>query len=347
VARLTAALEEQRPEDNRGASADEQLRERIAQLEAQLGAALDEGTRLQALVDAAACERQRRDAEYLAALTQLRLELDRAREEGGRRGDSDRQNEAVQREAAGLRQALANAQASLEQTIESQRQLAATLEESRNERERLAAALQEQEAERERRETEIREALIAQECLAELVDQRVSEREERVAHWQGEVALARADQKRVRSLFAHVEAEQQRLVAGRAADRAEAERALGEAIFRESEAVKALADQKIELQQWFDQAWALEPLAAAGRLALDVARELQTVLTRVDDRAQFLLGLSHLEASYRPEVEELRAEAHRAASLSRQLAPSMTGRAAQPPTEVDSADAGTETADSR
>jgi PAS fold len=374
--RLAAALEEQSTQDAGRAGADDSLRQQIGQLEAQLRGVLDEKGHLESLVDAAGRERQRRDAEYLAALAHLKGELDRAREEIERRNESDRHHDAVQREVADLKHALAEVQASLERANEEHRQaleqkereahgqlavleaqLAAALDEKTRQLALVSAAEREVAALR----VECANALVAQECLSELVDQhsvergrleakyaaaveeaarlpeqqpvssvRDHEREELIAGLQAEVAIAVAEQKRVGTLLARAEAEQQRLVAGHAADRAEAERTLGEAIFKKNETLKTLTDQRIELQQWFDQACTLEPLAATGRLAVDIAGELQTILTKVDDRAQFLLGLSQLEASYRPEVEGLRAEALRAASLARQLgAPRMDGSTEQ------------------
>jgi hypothetical protein len=84
--------------------------------------------------------------------------------------------------------------------------------------------------------------------------------------------------------------------------------------------VKALADQRVELQRWQDAATELEPLAAAGRLAGDVAGELQEVLIHVDERAKFVLTLCSSDAVPRAEIETLRADALRAASLARQFA---------------------------
>jgi len=110
------------------------------------------------------------------------------------------------------------------------------------------------------------------------------------------------------------------LVAEYAADRAQAERALGEAIMKKNQILKVLADQRIELTRLSDASRTLEPLAAAGRLAVDVARELEEVTTEIDGRVKFLLGLCDLEAASRSELEALRAESLRAASLARQFA---------------------------
>src|SRR5262249_13604132 len=115
------------------------------------------------------------------------------------------------------------------------------------------------------------------------------------------------------------ETEHHRLVAAHAADRAEADRSLGEALFKKNQIAKTLADQRIELDQWRETARELETLATAGRLALHVSREIHELVATLDDRARFLLSVSALDASCRPEVERLRADAMPPASLARQL----------------------------
>ena len=63
-----------------------------------------------------------------------------------------------------------------------------------------------------------------------------------------------------------------------------------------------------------------EPLAAAGRLALDIARELVSAVADIDARAACLLVAEcPVDSSSREEVEQLRADAVRAASLARQI----------------------------
>ena len=101
--------------------------------------------------------------------------------------------------------------------------------------------------------------------------------------------------------------------------RTESDRSLGEAMFKKNQIAKTLADQRVELDEWREAARGLEPLAAAGRLALHISRELHEMVASLDDRARFLLSVSSLDATHRPEVEQLRVEAMRAASLARQL----------------------------
>jgi hypothetical protein len=165
--------------------------------------------------------------------------------------------------------------------------------------------------------TEIERRMAKEYELSTVVKDR--ERNEIIANLQAELALAVADQRRLQTLLGRAEAEHQRLMAAHSADRAAAERSLGEAAVKKNRIVKALADQRVELQQWRETACALEPLAAAGRVALQLSREMHDLIANVDDRARTLLAASALEAAHRPEIEALRADAMRAASLARQL----------------------------
>ena len=143
---------------------------------------------------------------------------------------------------------------------------------------------------------------------------------ERIANLQLELAQAVSDQMRLQASAAQGEGRLKRLVAEYGVDRAQAERALGEAIFKKNRVLKALADQRVDLQRWQDAATELEPLAAAGRLAADVAGELQEILSHVDAQAKFVLSLCSSDAVPRSEIETLRSDALRAASLARQFA---------------------------
>ncbi len=115
--------------------------------------------------------------------------------------------------------------------------------------------------------------------LSNALDQALATREsanrERIANLQLELAQAVSDQMRLQASAAQGEGRLKRLVAEYGVDRAQAERALGEAIFKKNRVLKTLADQRVELRRWQDAATELEPLAAAGRLAADVAGELQ------------------------------------------------------------------------
>lgn len=199
------------------------------------------------------------------------------------------------------------------------------LKESRAEQQRLTAALKEQDAERARileqrgkLQAALRDALVlAQQAASALrCDQ---QHNELVTNLQAELALAIADQKRLQMLLGRAEVEQQRLAAGHAADRAETERALGELTLLKNQILKSLDDQLVELRHWRETAFTLEPLAAAGRLAMQTSSELHDVMTTLDERARLLLSVSRVDASYRPIIESVHAAALRAASLARQL----------------------------
>jgi hypothetical protein len=150
--------------------------------------------------------------------------------------------------------------------------------------------------------------------------QRDLDQSQLVASLQAELALAVTDQRRLQALVSRAGIDQRRLIAAHASARAQAEGALGAATLANHQIVKTLADQRVELDQWRTLVGELEPVASAGRLAIQLARELHQVMLSLENRAGFLLGVSPLDASCRPEMESLRADAIRASSLARQLA---------------------------
>lgn len=102
-------------------------------------------------------------------------------------------------------------------------------------------------------------------------------------------------------------------------ERTRLEDAVAAAIAQQKASEKTLADHRIELQSMDLAARRTEPLAAAGRLALDIARELVTAVADIDARAACLVAECPVDSSSREEVEQLRADAVRAASLARQI----------------------------
>jgi len=157
------------------------------------------------------------------------------------------------------------------------------------------------------------------------------ERSEIIADLQAELALSVAGERRLQMLLGRAESEKAQLVAAHAADRLAVERSTGEVNAKGRQLTKVLADQTVELQQWQETAHELEPLAASGRLAAQIANDVLALIARLDDRTRALLGATALDASFRADVEAMRADAIRAASLSRQLA--QPGAAAQPSEE--------------
>jgi PAS domain S-box-containing protein len=103
------------------------------------------------------------------------------------------------------------------------------------------------------------------------------------------------------------------------AERSSLAEAVGNALAHQKENERALADCRVELQSLDLAVRRIEPLAAAGRLAADVARELLSAVTDIDARAACLLAECPVESSNREQVEQLRGEAVRAASLARQI----------------------------
>lgn len=88
---------------------------------------------------------------------------------------------------------------------------------------------------------------------------------------------------------------------------------------RDADVVKALADQKLDLKILTENMRNVEPLAAAGRLAIEVHGELQAFLAQIEERAGRLIERCALEAVDRHEIEQLRIDTVRAASLARQV----------------------------
>lgn len=135
---------------------------------------------------------------------------------------------------------------------------------------------------------------------------------------------AAGERTRLDTLLKQRGAEAQRLAKERAAERATYDQAREEAVRQHAEIVKALADQKLELQILTENMRKVEPLAAAGRLAAEVHRELQTSLAQIEQGAGRLIERSSLEAIDRGEIEKLRIETARAALLARQVVPAKT-----------------------
>jgi hypothetical protein len=260
---------------------------------------------------AALADRERSTAlsnELKAQLQQLTTEHEQARARLERALDDVRADAVIQHDHD--RRALAQNETRLAQALAEQQRLLLLIDRDASERRRVDASQATLRAEIERQVAQDSQRAIAV---------RDRERAEIIANLQAELALANADQKRLQTLLGRAEADHQRLVAAHAAEKTAAERSLGEVTFKRSQVVKALADQRVELQQWRDTACALEPLANVGRVAMQLAREMHDLVANLDDRAKFLLGVALLDANYRPEVEALRADAMRAASLARQL----------------------------
>ena len=277
---------------------------------------------------------KKRHAEAIAEQQRL-SDLVRERESRQERADADRgrtiaDSDARHHEALAKRARAWQAEREqMKRQCDDQQREIGSLNEGRDEsvaeQRRLSELLKQTEAERQQLQAEgAADGVEFERRLAHALDQTLATREsanrERIANLQLELAQAVSDQMRLQASAAQGEGRLKRATAEYAADRAQAERAIGEAIFKKNRVLKALADQRVELQRWQDAATELEPLAAAGRLAADVAGELQEVLKHVDEQAKFVLTLCSSDAIPRAEIETLRADALRAASLARQFA---------------------------
>src|SRR6185295_1705687 len=114
-------------------------------------------------------------------------------------------------------------------------------------------------------------------------------------------------------------AEHAMMIAELAASRADGEEALAASMARQAEIERVLAAHRLELQTVEENARTLERLAAAGRVAVAVGRELETIVAAVDARTQYLLVESPLDSENRHLFEALRVDAIDAASLTRQI----------------------------
>lgn len=318
---------------------DDDTRERLVEAQARLDEAIAAQAALTGQLDQALAQRDaEREQSARQAAEIARLEELSEQHQAALRGRDD---EARQRIADLERQLSA---ATLEQT-----RLTTLLDETRRERDAVETTYRAAEAARhvandkvEQLLAEARSAAAArvetaetaraeiEQRIAQEYEQRMSERDrherEAIADLEARHALVLSDHTRIQDQLERAEAERERLVAARAADRMDAERLIGEVALKKNAIDKALADQRVELQEWRNVAAELEPLAAVGRLAAPLSDELRRFLGKLNDRAAFLLSLSHVDASYRPEIEALRAEALKALSLARQLSPPMAPR---------------------
>jgi hypothetical protein len=194
------------------------------------------------------------------------------------------------------------------------------LERARAEQQRLAMLLEGREIDHQRAEaaheaerTRLQQTLAEEHQLALLLKER--DGQQLLDNVRTELERAIAD----RQHFAMTLDERDAAVAEHQAKRAEAEEALATAVAGRTTIEKALADQGVALRAMDENARNLERLAATGRVAIEVGRELQTIIDAVDARTQHLLGESALDAENRHIFEALRVDAIDAASLTRQI----------------------------
>jgi PAS domain S-box-containing protein len=276
-------------------------RQQLNSLRTELAEARAEQQRLTALHDDREIDHRRAVAALAAAEavhTAALAELQRTLEE--------EHHAALLRTAREAQEMLEAGRTDLERALAEQQRLAMLLEGREIDHQRAEAA---HEAER----TRLQQTLAEEHQLALLLKER--DGQQLLDNVRTELERAIAD----RQHFAMTLDERDAVVAEHQAKRAEAEEALAAAVAGLTTIEKALADQGVALRAMDENARNLERLAATGRVAIEVGRELQTIIDAVDARTQHLLGESALDAENRHIFEALRVDAIDAASLTRQI----------------------------
>jgi chromosome segregation ATPase len=290
------------------ASRNEQLTQLLADQGLDLQRTEENARRLEALatagqlaLDAALAER----TEASQAMDALRAQLERSSadrvelETAADQDKADRQRlESMIEQGDADRQRL---ESTIGQRDADRRQLESTIEQRDADRRQLESTIEQRDADRRQLESTIEQRDADRRHLQSTLDESLAERQE------FELAVKQRA------------ANRQRLLSEQATARVRVESALAEATSRNDQLTKLLADQGLDLQRTEENARRLESLAAAGRVALDVARELQTIVGELDARTKDLLAECPLEADAREDVEGFRSAAIRAASLARQI----------------------------
>ena len=277
---------------------EQEAEHRLDSLRTELEQAVAEQQRLTTLLDDREIGHQR----VVAALGAERAQLEQTLAEG--------QRAALLLQAQQAQQRLDHARTELEQVVAEQQRLTTLLEDREAGHRRAVAALAAERA-------QLQQTLAEEHQLALLLKER--EGRQQLDSVRIELDRALADRQRFAKMLDEHDFSHQRTAAEQVATRAEAERALAAAVLKQTELEKALADQRVELQAVAENARNLEWLAAAGRVAMAVGRELQTIVEAVDVRTQHLLVESALDADKRHVIEALRGDAIEAASLTRQI----------------------------
>jgi hypothetical protein len=115
------------------------------------------------------------------------------------------------------------------------------------------------------------------------------------------------------------EAMHRKLVAEHKADQEVVERVLAAAAVKRERARKELTDALVERDSLIEHARRLAPLVAAGRMGLQIARDLRRATANVETRAAQLLAQCPPEADIRKEIENLRNDTLWANALAGQL----------------------------
>jgi len=121
-----------------------------------------------------------------------------------------------------------------------------------------------------------------------------------------ELTRLSAECERLASTVADLTAERQRLLAGQEVDQIQVERALAAAVASRARLAEQLSQQFQEIERLTGHARRMVPLAAAGRVALDVAAGLRDVMAAVDARSASLVEACGAHSRFSQQVAELR-----------------------------------------
>jgi chaperonin cofactor prefoldin len=110
-----------------------------------------------------------------------------------------------------------------------------------------------------------------------------------------------------------------KMMAEHEADQTVVERVLAAAAVKRERARKELTDALVERDGLIEHARRLAPLVAAGRIGLQIARDLRTATSNVENRAAQLLAQCPQESDVRKEIEILRNDTSWANALASQI----------------------------
>ena len=121
-----------------------------------------------------------------------------------------------------------------------------------------------------------------------------------------ELTRLSAECERLASTVADLTAERQRLLAGQEVEQVQVERALAAAAASRARLAEQLSQQFQEIERLTGHARRMVRLAAAGRVALDVAAGLRDVMAAVDARSASLVEACGAHSRFSQQVAELR-----------------------------------------
>jgi chromosome segregation ATPase len=323
---LRVQLEQSKADRLRLESAIEQRDAHRRRLQSTLDESLAERQEFESAVKQRAANRQRLLAEHASARVRVESALAEAASRNEqltqlladqgldlqRTGESARRLEAL---ATAGQLALDAALAERAEASQAMDALRTQLEQSRAGRLELETAADRDKADLQRLQSAIEQRDADRRQLQSAIEQRDADRRQ----LQSTLDESLAERQEFESAVKQRAANRQRLLSEHATARVRVEGALAEAASRNDQLTKLLADQGLDLQRTEENARRLESLAAAGRVALEVSRELQTIIGELDARTKDLLAECPLEADEREDMEGFRSAAIRAASLARQI----------------------------